>query len=74
MFTAIVLVCALETIKDNSTCYTYTLDRNLETSAECKEVIFEGVRNRVFYRFEEMTGYEYDFVDYQCVNWSAKRV
>lgn len=70
MFTAIILMCSMETMKFPDQCTAMTSNRFFETREDCEADIFETVRSGKLLAIQPYK----KPVDYYCVNWSALKV
>ncbi len=69
MFTAIILMCVMETAKFPEQCVVMTGSLFFETEEECEADVFDAVTSGKLLAIQPGM----KPVDYYCVNWSAKK-
>lgn len=69
MFTALILMCVMETAKFPEQCVVMTGSIFFETREECEADIYDAVRSGKL----TLINPDKKPVDYYCVNWSEKK-
>ena len=76
MFLSVIMLCSATAISHNpETCHALTDFVLHETQAECVASTYEAIQNPDFLKFLYVNGVkEYEFKDYQCVDFNGKRI